>query len=390
VASRPTILVLTDFYLPGFRAGGPVRSIQNLVASLCNDFDFKVVTRDRDLGTDRPYAGVNQEWQAVEAASVRYLTPSQTRFSLLEILDSTHYDILYLNSFFSSRFSILPLLFRRLHAIPQRPLVIAPRGEFSPGALQLKSRKKRAWLSTSKMLGLCQDAIWQASSDGEMRDILSTIGGERSRIFVAPDITTPLPNQDSPSLRPAFRKIAGVAKMVFLSRISPKKNLEHALATLGQIPVGEIDFDIYGPVDDAAYWARCKRSMPSINGSVRVRYRGEIPHSQVHSVLSSYDLLVLPTLGENFGHVIYEAMAAGCPVAISDQTPWADVADAGAGWVTPLADEGGWIAALTHVVNADEDVQNGFREAARRLAEQHAYRQEDITMSRDMFIRSLA
>lgn len=389
MASRPTILVLTDFYLPGFRAGGPVRSIQNLVASLSNDFDFKVVTRDRDLGTDRPYTGIDQGWHAVEAASVKYLTPGQTHFGLRRILHSTHHDILYLNSFFSPSFSISPLLLRRLHAIPQLPLVIAPRGEFSPGALQLKSRKKWAWLSVSRMLGLCRDAIWQASSNGEVGDILRVMG-ERSRIFLAPDITTPIPDQESQPFPPASDKIAGAAKIVFLSRISPKKNLEHVLATLGKIPTGEIDFDIYGPVDDAAYWARCKRSMPSVNGSVRVRYRGEVPHSQVHSVLSSYDLLVLPTRGENFGHVIYEAMAAGCPVAISDQTPWEEVAAVGAGWVLPLADEGGWIAALTTVVDADEDVQNELRQAARRLAKQHGYRQEDITMSRDMFFRSLA
>jgi glycosyltransferase involved in cell wall biosynthesis len=238
------------------------------------------------------------------------------------------------------------------------------------------------------MLRLGRDAVWQASSEGEAENISAAMG-EHSRIFVAPDITSPLPKRND-AAAPTGRKIAGTARMVFLSRISPKKNLEHALTTLGNVPEGQIDFDIYGPVEDGAYWARCRKLISSINRpSVQVTYRGEIPHSQVQSVLSRYDLMVLPTLGENFGHIIYEAMAAGCPVAISDETPWNEVAVAGAGWVSPLADQDGWIAAFAHVVNADEDEQERLRGGARRLAEQYGYRQEDIAMSRDLFLRSL-
>jgi glycosyltransferase involved in cell wall biosynthesis len=52
--------------------------------------------------------------------------------------------------------------------------------------------------------------------------------------------------------------------------------------------------------------------------------------------LREHDLFFLPTLGENFGHIILEAFCAGCPVLISDQTPWRDLEEKGVGWDLPF------------------------------------------------------
>ena len=46
--SRPRVLVVADYYLPGFRAGGPVRAISNTISRLASGTDFFVVTRDHD------------------------------------------------------------------------------------------------------------------------------------------------------------------------------------------------------------------------------------------------------------------------------------------------------------------------------------------------------
>jgi hypothetical protein len=45
---KPTILILNEYYLPGYKAGGPIRSISNLVSWLGDDFNFKIITTDRD------------------------------------------------------------------------------------------------------------------------------------------------------------------------------------------------------------------------------------------------------------------------------------------------------------------------------------------------------
>ena len=58
-------------------------------------------------------------------------------------LTKSEYDITYLQSFFFSfKYSILVIIYmfiRRIH----KPIIIAPRGEINPGALEIKSFKKK-------------------------------------------------------------------------------------------------------------------------------------------------------------------------------------------------------------------------------------------------------
>src|SRR5690606_28454876 len=137
--SRAIVLILLPSYLPGFKAGGPVRSIANLVDSLGAEFDFRILCLDRDLGEAGPYRDmVSDRWMRVGHAMVHYASPALCGpLGLSRLIGTTPHDILYLNSFFSPRFTIAPLVARRLGLVPRRPAIIAPRGEFSAGALML-------------------------------------------------------------------------------------------------------------------------------------------------------------------------------------------------------------------------------------------------------------
>jgi glycosyltransferase involved in cell wall biosynthesis len=128
--------------------------------------------------------------------------------------------------------------------------------------------------------------------------------------------------------------------------------------------IAEIDLDIFGPIDDVKYWATCRRLIDSLPPNVRAEYRGELQHSEVGPTLSRYDLMILPTLGENHGHVILEALAAGCPVMISEHTPWRRIVEAGAGWVLPLDDPNSWIETINGVAHDDAATAIHRREAA--------------------------
>ena len=51
-------LICVGNYLPGYKSGGPMRSIANMFALLGQDYDFYVVTNDRGPGDLGSYPGV--------------------------------------------------------------------------------------------------------------------------------------------------------------------------------------------------------------------------------------------------------------------------------------------------------------------------------------------
>lgn len=333
--SNLKILTSVAYYLPGYKAGGPIRTLVNMGDRLGNEFQFKIVTADRDFDDTKPYPKIKlNDWNRVGKADVFYM--SANRRSLRDfkrLLCSTEYDILYLNSFFSPHFTIKPLLLRRLRLIPDRPLIIAPRGEFSPGALGLKSFKKRVYITAVKAFGLYKGSVWQASSEHEEADIRRWFGND-ARVIIAPNLPPVISAADGPVA--VKEKTKGCLKIVFLSRISRKKNLDGALEMLKGLK-GKVGFNIYGPMEDKSYWAECQKITSSLPENIEVRYCGSVEHDQVGAVMREHDLFFLPTLGENFGHVILEALCAGCPILISDQTPWRNLGKKGVGWDLPLS-----------------------------------------------------
>ena len=130
---KPVVLAFVGTYLPGYKAGGPIQSVANLVEHLSDDLDFRIVTADRDMGDNAPYPGVAIDaWNTVGKAQVFYA--SRARRSLrgfARLMRETPHELVYVNSFFSPVFTQRPLLARTLGLAPRRPVVIAPRGEFS-------------------------------------------------------------------------------------------------------------------------------------------------------------------------------------------------------------------------------------------------------------------
>jgi glycosyltransferase involved in cell wall biosynthesis len=237
--------------------------------------------------------------------------------------------VLYLNSFFDVHFTLLPLLAVKLFA-PKTPVVLAPRGEFSTGALSLKPWKKQFYRKLLRRSGLLRKVLWQASTDDERNDIRREIGAS-ARIAVARNMREAPQIGDGVCLR--LREDA--LSIVFLSRIARKKNLEcliHALA----LARASCTLTIAGPIADSGYWSACEQLIKDTGLSGSVEYVGEMEPEDVISFVSRFDLFVLPSLGENFGHVVLESLLAGTPVVVSDQMPWRIVADHGAGLVAEI------------------------------------------------------
>ena len=395
--SRTKILTVTDGYPPGFKGGGPIHSVSNLVTALNGkEFEFCVLTRDRDHTDKVPYREVTTDaWVRVGNADVLY-TADLSLANLRRRVAEAMPDVIYLNSFFS-RLTISILLLRRLRLVPSAAVVLAPRGEFSAGALGLQKTKKVVFMAMASRLGLYRNILWQASAKkekDEIERIFSTFPlaiegrlGAASRIHEASDIPSDVPI--AMPRREAVGKDPGQVSFVFVSRVSPKKNVATAIEMVSSLK-GDVVFDIYGPVDDPKYWEECWKLTERTPENVKIRYLGALPHNEARKKFSQYHFFLFPTLGENFGHVIVESLSVGCPVIVSNQTPWSDLQKKNIGWDLPLYDRPLWHSVLQHCTDMDAEtyvkMSNAAIEYMRDWLHSPKIRQDNV----DLFRKALS
>jgi len=380
------ILTLVDHYLPGTRGGGQLRTVQNLVLGLPPGHDFWIVTRNRDHASSEPYPGLPVlRWVDVGRARVLYLPPdAETVARIGAIAGEAGADLVYANSLFS-RMTIRYLVARRLGLAARSPLLIAPRGECSPGALGIRAFRKRAFLRLGWAAGLYRGALWQASTERERDDVLRALPRlAPEEVLIAPDLSGEPPPADVVR----HEKVSGRARLVFISRVARMKNLHFALRALATVR-GEVTLDVFGPTDDPGYWRECEAEALRLPSNVSMRYRGELPPDRVVETFAAHDFSVLPTLGENFGHVIFESLAARCPVVLSDRTAWPDLGREGGGFTIPLEDPSRWTAALQACVDMGPETHEAMADRARVVALGFVERLGPVRRNVEMFERCL-
>lgn len=184
------------------------------------------------------------------------------------------------------------------------------------------------------------------------------------------------------------RKTSGSLNIIFLSRITAKKNLDYALNVLKELR-GTVTFDIYGPIDrDKKYWETCNRIIAELPNNVTVNYKGAIKQNEVRDTFSRYHVFLFPTRGENFGHVIMESLSAGCPVILSDQTPWRDLEEKGVGWDIPLSQPEKFRTVLEQLIEMDEDEFNVYSQHTIKHAIEAANDSNVLEQNRQLFLQA--
>ena len=116
-----------------------------------------------------------------------------------------------------------------------------------------------------------------------------------------------------------------------------------------------MSYDLFGPIYDQDYWDECQNLIKSLPSNIKVQWKGSIPGDEVTDTLKNYHCLFLPTTGEHFGHAILESMMAGCPVVISDRTPWRDLERKGCGFDISLDDPNEFIRKIELLTGAGQD-----------------------------------
>ena len=384
--AKDTILTIGAYFPPGYKSGGPARTLANTVDQLGGEFDFRVITADRDFMAAAPYTDVPIDtWTTRGNARVHYVSrQNQSLTHLSKLISETPHDVLYLNSFLHPVFTFLPLLARRLGLIPRRPTVLAPRGEFAPGALLSKRWKKAPYRHIGKAVGLFADITWQASSPFEADHIRQAMGGTASRVVIAPNLP-PVATSAADERAPSTRAPGDPLRVSFISRILPNKNVDFALRVLRETSAPVV-FDIFGPIEDATYWRACEELIAQLPANVTARYHGSIEHARVSEVLRDSDLFLLPTQRENFGHSILEALLAGTPVVIANTTPWRNLESAGVGWDLSLDDLRGFVAAVETASTMDETRYAQWRQHVRDYALRVSQNAEVLQANRRLFL----
>ncbi|NQV53710.1 MAG: glycosyltransferase [Flavobacteriales bacterium] len=328
---------MTDWYLPGYKAGGPIRSIANLVQLVGQDIDFKIITSDRDHGELKPYSEVEMNvFQDVQGCRVMYCSPTHIMQNVRNEIQIWDPEFIYLNSLFSVDFSLRPLVYLwKMNLLPK--VILAPRGMLGEGALHLKPFKKRAFITLFKSIGFSRKLRFHSTDQSESVSIVKVLGSATNVVEVT--------NVPSVFGGKASKK-RSENTFLFVSRLSPKKNFEFLLSTLADAKLFDASLTAVGP-SEASYLKHLERLSTELN----VNFVGAKNPTEVGVELDRHDYFVLPTLNENFGHAIIEALAHGCPVIISDQTPWKDLEEQGAGWVVPLRDKEKWSEVMLKAKN---------------------------------------
>lgn len=383
---KPRITIFVAYYLPGTRAGGPIRSISNLVSAIGDRFDFSILTLDHDFGRNERYPGIEPfTWIVRDEARVQYLSSGWRGLkTIVAAAIDPDADAVYLNSLFERRFSMLPLWTRVVARRRLENVILAPRGELSEAAQRSKPKRKAIYLAALKAFGIPRRVTWMASSEFERRDIQGTFGGVLVRM--AP----PLPHAPSGGLPSNLvPKEPGTLKLIFVGRVLPHKGLHVVLDLLARVK-GTIRLEIAGPIEDDNYWAKCQDQVAALPKDVSVTYLGVLGRSELEAALKRAELFVLPTRSENFGHAIAEALAAGLPVLISDATPWRGLADEGVGWDVSLEDVEAFADALGTMIDMGAERHTEMRHRALAYVSQVARAPELVNANAALFREAAA
>lgn len=346
---KPIVLVMNQYFLPAFRGGGPIRTIEALISEHKNKYEFHVFTSNMDLGDPDPLPVDTSVWLHEKDYSVYYSSPKNPRRFLGDAmaLCRTNADYVYLNSFFSLRFSILPSFLFRIGALSGSRLIIAPRGELGSAPLKLKAPKKAAMINVSRCFKLHRDAIWHASTPTEKSEILAVFP---SAEVVVRENETALPYRAS---QPGPRQHGSPLRFAYVGRLSEKKGI-HLIFEALTYTSHECHVELVGSFEDRRYESLVREKIRRLPSNVSVTERGPLPHGEVRDVFSNSDYFVFPTSHENFGHTVTESLSASCPVIIADVTPFTEVVARGGGLIVDSTAANDWATALNLVIQRSE------------------------------------
>jgi glycosyltransferase involved in cell wall biosynthesis len=360
--TKVKVLVLYDYFDPAYKAGGPIRSIVNLVKLLEEQFDFYVLATNQDH--DGTFLTVKaDDWITYgKNGHVHYLSPGKRTYSnLRQIILKLQPDTVYINGIYSLLFTVYPLWVLRNNK--KCRIIIAPRGMLQKGALAIKSAKKRLYLAMLKRLVSMNQILWHVTNEHEANDLKSELAWPKYlQLGNIPFYNVEFALEKGQKHQPV--------KFGTIALISPMKNIHLVIESMKLINQ-PLQYTLFGPVKDQEYWQNCQKLIKELPAHISFSYKGDLAPAETAAAVAAFDYYIQPSVSENFGHSIFEAFNAGVPVIISDKTPWKNLRTQEAGWDVNLSDPLALQLAIEEALSLDEEHYQRFIEGARKIAEKY-------------------
>ncbi len=363
---KPKLLLFSDWFYPGYKAGGPIKSVTNLSIALQSNIDVFVFTGDTDLNETKPYQNIQPNtWiKPIEGSNVQVYYCSKdnlNRAKINGVIKEVNPESIYLNHIWSFWFVLQPL-FISWWNFKQIKIVQCPRGALFESALHYQKtyRKKRIVIAIIKVFGIHKKVHFHATTPQEKETIEKYFGN------VNISVANNLPDLQQPILS-SIEKKQGELKLIFIARIVDIKNLKLLLQNLKNVE-SNIALTIAGPTEDKNYWDECLAIIKTFPKNITTNYVGEITPNQVMPLIKKHHLYCLPTQGENFGHSIFESFMMGRPVLISNKTPWLSLNEKKAGWEVDIIQPNSFVPFIEEAANWQQQTFDSYCKGAWKVA----------------------
>ena len=231
-------------------------------------------------------------------------------------------DVIHVNSLFYPASWVWILMSR----LAKKPVVWAPHGELSPGALRFHPRLKRLRLKLFRRSS--SSVYFHATCAAEVSDI-RTHFGIKAQVSEIRNMME-LPARVEPTSTRSY--------LLFIGRLHPIKAIDRlieAVSTSKLFRESTHSLLIVGPEDDKAYSKTLREQVHSLGLAEKVLFNDAVYGAAKEQLYANALVTVLPSHSENFGNVVIESLAQGTPVITSTGTPWQLLETEGAGsWVS--------------------------------------------------------
>ncbi|TXC81396.1 glycosyltransferase [Luteibaculum oceani] len=381
MCNKPAVVILSQWFAPAYEAGGPVVSLLNLVQNISKDVPVFVIA-----GNKQPSGRlINEEENSLkdfELRNVHIVRGSGFIFilrSILKLWNKPYHFTWYYNDIFMLTWFIFPRFLQTFSRRSGENQILATRGMLLTGALSQKALKKKLYLWFYSLYQYWFPVRYHFTSENERLAAQVRIGAPF--YFEFPNLGPKV------GLLPQKEKEANRLRIGIVGRIHPIKNLSWIFDVIMNLPEelqGKLCIYFFGNVEDVLYYRSLRERVDEFH-NLDVKFHGGFTPIELEKIYQKFDVLCCPSLSENYGQSIAQALAWGIPVIASENTPWEGLEEANAGFTIDPSNTQGYEDRIIRYLEIGGEDWERLRYNVIKFAQSKFNFNEQIQAYRDMF-----